>query len=318
MGTEGPPETILAYETRFEDWDHRASVRAKPRAVISPDEAADRLYFTPELVPAVQHPLVARLGPSTLRDLLVHHLYLHLCFTVTLEHDVVGPVARRIASRVPNLTLPGEMIFDAHRLYCDETYHALFCADLARQVQALTRIEPVRAAPPPFLRRLRMIERSGLAGTLPLLRTFFAIVSETLISSTLSRVPHDGRVIAAIRQTLRHHADDEGRHHAYFASVFPYLWRSLAARQRVAVGMMLPQFIFSFLEPDHFALKCLLLKYGLTNDEAEAVRAEAYPVAQSLAEARQAARATLRLFEAHGVFNDAAIADAFRTTGLLD
>src|ERR687886_110138 len=46
-----------------------------------------------------------------------------------------------------------------------------------------------------------------------LTKVFFTVVSETLISAILSDIPHDQRVVGAVRAVIADHAEDEGRHH---------------------------------------------------------------------------------------------------------
>jgi len=70
-----------AYRSAFVRWDERASVRSKPRRVL---ESQSGLYFPPELIPFLDHPLVLALDAQARYRLLVHRLYQYLQFTVEL------------------------------------------------------------------------------------------------------------------------------------------------------------------------------------------------------------------------------------------
>lgn len=305
------------YNSKLEEWDGRAAVRAKPRRMLRAEEASGKVFFPPELVPIACHPNVVALGPEVRRDVLVRHLYTYLDFTTLLEHDVVNIVAHRIAHRQIGADFPAAMLFDAYKLYCDEAYHALFSEDLKLQVAGATGIVPDERGTPSFLRRLRSIQASVSSDMRSLVEVFFTIVSETLISATLSDIPRASNVVTAVRELVADHAEDEGRHHAYFSSVLRALWPQLSMAQQLELGPLLPEFVLGFLEPDLAAARRLLQRYDLGSDEIDRVVHEAYPTHTVQTGVRQAAGATLRLFEHTGVLEHPSIAEAFRERGLL-
>jgi hypothetical protein len=126
----------------------------------------------------------------------------------------------------------------------------------------------------------------------PLADIFFTTVSETLISGILGAVPRDQAVFTAVRETVADHAEDEGRHHAYFTRFFEYAWPQLTASQRELMGALLPDFVLGVIE-------------------------ETYPDDRVHADMRAASGAMLRLFERNGVLESARAADAFQRCGLL-
>ena len=304
--------------SKLTHWDTRASVRVKPHRVLRDEEAAGKLFFTPELVPVAQHPLVRRLGPEAVRALQVQHLYRYLDFTTKLELEVVNDVARDIALGKAALAVPDVMRADAFKLCTDEAHHAYFSDDMIRQVAAATGIAPLPCGTPPFLRRLRAIQRNLTPDRKRLSVCLFAVVSETLISGILAQVPKDERVVTSVRELVADHAEDEGRHSAYFSQFFGYLWPRLGRDLRRGLGPLLPEFILAFLQPDYGAIRRSLAGLSLEPEEADAVVAEAYPSNEVVANAREAATVTLRLFEHNGVMDAPRIADAFRARGLYD
>ncbi|HEY4569057.1 MAG TPA: diiron oxygenase [Kribbella sp.] len=307
-----------SYQSRFGHWEARASVRAKPRRIL--DEHLDgKLFFPPELVSVLAHPAVAAVTDSELVGrILMHRLHAYLTFTTDLEQLVVNPVTQLISRQRLDFQLPQPMLRDAYKICTDESWHALFSEDLGDQIIAATGEEPIAFAQPWFLSeldRLKSEEDSSIRG---LTEVFFTVVSETLISAILCGIPHDKRIISAVRETVADHAEDEGRHHAFYASFFEYAWHQLGPTQRAAIGPLLPQFVTAFLAPDFGALSTLLGLTTLDGDTIRGVIEETNQPTQVKATIRKAASSTLRIFERNGVFDDPRTRDAFAEKGLLD
>jgi hypothetical protein len=304
------------YRTPFASWFERSSVRQAPRRLLT--EGEDKHAFSPDLVPLARHELVRALPGDVFEQVLTQHLYRYLDFTTKLEHLVVNRTVLGIAHQTVGVELPEEMVFDAYKIYCDEAYHAVFSADLLRQVRARTGIEPRLAAEPYFTTRLRQLQDTLAPELKPLAELLFVVCSETLISATLAEVPDDPRVHAAVRDTIRDHAQDEGRHHAYFATFLKYLWRQLDPAVRRELGPLLPDLVLAFLHPDLPAVRQELLGYGLSRDDTEQVIAEVYDERTVREFARDTARLTLRHFASVGVFDDPAARDRFEELGLAE
>jgi hypothetical protein len=138
-----------------------------------------------------------------------------------------------------------------------------------------------------------------------------------LISATLAQIPRDAQVVSVVREVVNDHAEDEGRHHAYFASLLHALWPRLTPKQQGIIGPLLPEFIFAFLSPDYGALRYELASYGLKDATIERIFAEAYPPNLTVQSTRLAAKATLRHFEQNGVFEEPHTREAFLASGLI-
>ncbi|MEY9878260.1 hypothetical protein ABH931_007787 [Streptacidiphilus sp. MAP12-33] len=302
------------YSGRFERWEQLASVRRRPRRLLAADS---ELYFPPELHPVVGHPLVAARGEQVVRTLLLYRLYDYLNFTVELESLAVIPVATAVARGKSGLHLPEQMRADAFKIVTDEAWHAQFSYDFACQVEVVSGVSSRDSpTPPAFARRLdelREVLPPELRGLESLL---FAIVSETLISGILSDIPRDTRLAQPVRDLVRDHAEDEGRHHIYFRSVLKHLWPALTARERSAVGPHIPAAIFSFLEPDYAQLAVRLASVGLTAAETEQVIAESCPAEELSRSVAQAASPAVRYFAEIGALDEDRTRDAFAGAGL--
>lgn len=321
QGHAGSRVRSAEYASRFGRWDTLASVRRRPRRDFAGGEGgAGGLYFPPELYPVVLHPLVTARGADVVEGLLLRRLYDYLHFTTELENLAVIPVAVKISQGRSGLVLPEPMRADAYKIVTDEAWHAQFSYDFACQISAETGVagpHSAQAAPPAFLARLDELRERlphEIRGVESLL---FAVVSETLISSILSDIPRDERLYRPVREVVRDHAEDEGRHHVYFRSVLRHLWPALTPRERRAVGPLVPVAIHAFLEPDYLRTAHHLRGAGLSTDEIGQVVAESWPpqsVRQSIA--RAAAQLTHYLTEA-GALEDARTLASFEESGLL-
>jgi len=309
-------ETLKSYDSRFGLWEERSSVRRKPRRTLGPD--ADVPFFPPELHPVVLHPLVTARGDGVVRRLLVQRLWDYLDFTTELETLAVIPVATKISRGRSGLMLPEQMRADAFKIVTDEAWHAQCSHDFSRQIAQVTNLTPrFDDEPPAFVRRLDEVRAAlpeHVRGTEALL---FAIVSETLISGILSEIPRDERLPRTVRDLVRDHAEDEGRHHVYFRSVLKHLWPALTPTERRAVGPHVPAVIHAFLEPD-YAQTAVHLR-GLGFGEADVVRiiTESWPQKRINDDIREAARPAIRYFAEAGALDDGATRRAFESAGLI-
>ncbi|MDH6109374.1 hypothetical protein P3T36_000146 [Kitasatospora sp. MAP12-15] len=304
------------YRSPFRSWDSRASVRSAERREIA-DGDVDLPYFLPELVPLAQHKAVQELPPAVLDQVLIQHLYRYLDFTTKLEQLVVNRTALGIAQGSVGLRLPEEMRFDAYRIYCDEAYHALFSADLLRQVRRRTGVDPLLPELPYFLRRLQRMQETAGAAHRQLMELMFVIVSETLISGSLAELPQDSNVVPAVREVIRDHAQDEGRHHRYFSIFLKHLWGQLDGSERRDAALMVPQLIHTFLHPDTAAMQGELGRYGFDADTACQIVAEVLPDSVLKESARSAAAQTVRLVATLDMLDIPQVAEEFAAAGLL-
>jgi P-aminobenzoate N-oxygenase AurF len=309
----------LAYISRFQRWEAEASVRNKRRRTvenIAREEQMGLSFFPSSSVPVAEHPTVQALGPAVRRELQIRALYTYLDFTAELEQTVVNPITQLISRRRLGVMLPPAMEEDAYKIYADEAWHALFSDDLQRQVELATRVPSIRLPHPQFTGRLAEIERDLDSGERHLARVFFAIVSETLISSFLADVPKDEGVARPIRDLVADHAIDEGRHHAYFSHLLGLLWPELSIEQRLTIGSLLPEFIHAFLEPDVTAVAAMLVESGLDDDATAEVLTDVYGAGAAPGTVEEAARHTLSHLARVGVFDEPETRAAFLEAGI--
>ncbi|MEV7190834.1 diiron oxygenase [Streptomyces sp. NPDC093510] len=307
----------VAYDSRFGNWEARASVRRKPARRLEGQGDELAVPFPPELAPVATHPLVTGRGPAAVREVLTHCLYQYLHFTTELEELAVIPVVGKISRNRAGLLLPEAMRADAFKIYTDEAWHAQFSYDLVRQVERGSGIAVRLPELPLFVDRLDAVRDRLDPAVRGLEGLMFSIVSETLISAILADLPHDARLPKAVRELVRDHAEDEGRHHAYFRQLLDAFWPALSARERAAVGPLLPEIVYAFLEPDYRAAGLALRAVGLRPDEVAQVLAESLPRDRVTGDVAAAARSAVRYFCEVGALDNPATAEAFEASGLL-
>lgn len=292
------------YRSPFARWDDRSSVRSAPRQIYTLDDAQLPPIAT-ELVPVADDPRVRALPNPRQRTVLLRHLYRYLRSTVALESLVVNRVVLGIANGWVGVELPREMRLDAYKIYCDEAYHALFSADLCQQIEAATGMPAEYDERPYFLTRLEdLLVNHPDPVQRPMIELLFVIVSETLISATLADWQSASPMASSVRGTLRAHAVDEGRHHAYFARFLRRMWPQLSAAEQRLAGRMVPRLIDIFLAPDSAATCADLVAAGLSRDEAEAVVTDIFAPERIAAQQNEVGRQTLQHFAELGAFSD--------------
>jgi uncharacterized protein (UPF0147 family) len=272
------------------------------------------------MYPVVLHPLVAAKGESIVKGLLLQRLYDYLDFTTELESIAVIPVATKISRGRSGLILPERMKSDAYKIVTDEAWHAQFSHDFACQIAAETNIPRLPAegnAPPAFLPRLHEVREHLPREVRGVESLLFTIVSETLISGILSDIPRDDRLPRSVREVVRDHAEDEGRHHVYFRSMLKHLWPALTPYERAAVGPIVPAVIYAFLEPDYLRTARHLRSIGLTIKEIDQIIAESWPPHEVRRTIAKAASQLTRYFSDVEALDDARTLASFEEAGLL-
>ncbi|GAA3784289.1 diiron oxygenase [Streptomyces phyllanthi] len=305
-----------SYTSRFGRWNELASVRRKPQRSF---ESSGTVYFPPELYPVAMHPLVTDCGDGRVEWLLLRRLYGYLDFTSELESSAVIPVATAISRGRSGLQLPERMKADAFKIVTDEAWHAQVSYDFAHEIELASGVPQAFPDddPPAFVGRLGALREELPHEIRGVEAMVFAIVSETLISGILSDIPRDGRLPRSVREQVRDHAEDEGRHHVYFRSLLHHLWAALTAQERRAVGPQVPAAIHAFLEPDYARVAQDLRTLGLTSGQIEQVLAESWPKEQLARQMADASTGLVRYFAEVGALDDGKTRERFEEAGLM-
>ncbi|MEU8773276.1 diiron oxygenase [Streptomyces sp. NPDC048606] len=302
------------YRSRFRTWERVATVRNSPVRVLDGD---GELFFSPELVPALAHPILRAARPQVRETLLVHRLYEYLKFTIDLEQSAVIPVTGHISRGMSGLDLPEPMRMDAFKIVTDEAWHAQFTYEILRDVRTRTGIAPALPDTPTFTAELARIHEELPSEIRGLDEMLFAIVSETLISSILDELPRDERLPEGVREMVADHAVDEAKHHSYFSTLLRHLWPAMTRRERELAGPYIPRLIFAFLEPDYESAALGLRASGLAGHEVEEVMTDVYTREKTVDDVRRGAAPTLQYFIEAGALEHGATLEAFQESGLI-
>ena len=184
------------------------------------------------------------------------------------------------------------------------------------RVKKTTGVEPAALPFDAFPAYSRLIQAQPYRHR-PLANLFGVIVTETLISSTLSRIPHDKTVHPLVRWYTAEHAVDEGRHHAYFAQVLHHTWPKLTKSQQLAMGRLVPKLIKTFLSPDLASISADLRSVGCGVPEIDQIIGECVTTVAAVDGIRQAANQSSNHFRRAGALEVGSICDAFEDEGLL-
>ncbi|MGW1516626.1 diiron oxygenase [Streptomyces sp. NPDC002287] len=297
-------------------WYETAGVRGGVRRIFHAEAEQGRVFFPDALVPHLAHPEVKSLAPERIREVSVRHLYQFLHATTHLETRVVNGAAEPVANSNSGLHFPTALRMDAFKVYCDEGYHALYSLDLADQVAAVTGIAVPDVDYGGFVTALQDTGRRLLPEDPVLAGQLQAVVFETLITAVLNEVPQDPTVVSTVRELMRDHAKDEGRHHRFFSAFFLELWARLDGRRRVLAARALPAMIRAALDWDLEPVRVSLRLAGLDEERIEAVLADSYGGSAGVDRIQTISRSTLRLCAQAGAFDLPGVTDAFAAYGL--
>ncbi|WP_206619451.1 diiron oxygenase [Streptomyces hoynatensis] len=297
-------------------WYEAAGVRGGVRRIFHAEAERGHVFFPEHLVPHLDHPEVRALAPERIRELTIRHLYQFLHSTTHLETRVVNGAAEPVANGRSGMDFPSALRMDAFKVYCDEGYHALYSLDLADQIARVTGIPVPKVDYGGFVTALEAAGRALLPGDPVLAGQLQAVVFETLITAVLNEVPQDPTVVSTVRDLMRDHAKDEGRHHRFFSAFFLELWARLNRSRRIAAGRALPAMIRAALEWDLAPVHGSLRLAGLGEEQARAVLADCYAGEAVTARIQAVSRATVRLCAQVGAFELPGVAEAFAAQGI--
>jgi len=299
----------------FDRWDSDASVRSRSRRMFR-DERARGLTLFPEHELPYLAAVRPELTPAQVDQLIAQRLFEYLNFTLHLETQVVNRSLLTLAHEQVGFPLSDELRLDAYRIYTDEAYHATCTLDMMQQITAETGYQPV----PYRFSVLDELDRAAgpLEQLVPgLAQLLQATVFETVITAILGGIPQDDRVVTAVRELIADHADDERRHHAYFARLFPQLWAGCPADARSTAGRYLARVLQLCLAPDLGHAAAILTAAGLPAETVRTVLADSYPPEFVGPRMRRTARHTIKLLAGQRIFDDPATRAAFADSGLL-
>lgn len=310
-GTQGCAAKF--YQSAFERWDKKASVRRSERREV----ANDKKIFPDEFIPILKHPIISQEYAHQENRIRHQHLQRYLNFTHKLELVVVNDITLKIALGHYGFELPPEMLMDAHRIYVDESYHALFSFDMMQQLAAQVGTDPGILSNPSFLGEILRITNLYPEKKYKLiLGLFFVIVSETLITDSLREIHKNPDVDSGVKELIKDHAQDEARHHAFYRHLLFTIWPQIPEDCRRLVVRHLSDLIFAFVNPDRNALISELKDLGVPLHQAIQVFEETYTDSVVFDYANGCSKNLRNYFKSLGLGDDAELTDRFSAANL--
>lgn len=302
----------MPYPSPLRNWDMFSWIRSKPLRT----SGFEGLPFPTSLVPLVSHPRIA-CSDTWVSQVLAYRLLAHLSFTTVLELEHVNPVCSQLGRGESPVPLTEQQRNDALRIYCDEGGHALFVELLAKAVETEFGVDRRFLGIPRFHTKMRALLSSETGVSQNTLRHFFVSVSETLVTQILKNIPRDTSVALPVRLVIGDHAADEACHGVYFRWYFPLLWKALGETEREKMIPLLPDLIWTFLEPDQELDARILRALGFGETESKTIAWDGYQSAAIAATVRAAAKSTVEMCRKAGVLESDCGLSYFSAKGLL-
>jgi len=301
----------------MDSWYDKAWVRQKRIEYQIPETVVSPVLFSPRLVPSILHPRIVERGESFSHAMLAHRFFGYAHFTSVLERDAVNVATAKIAAKRFWSRLPDKMYLGAGRIYTDEGFHAQESDEILAALSNITGISPRFLSEPQFIKNLRALLAPLDPRRQDIALMGFVIVSETLISAILADIPNDPFVVAPVRDFVREHAKDEGKHHAYFSELLNVGWPELAPAEQEFLGPLIAQFVRWFLDPDTTWLRSFLAESGFQPKYIDEIIHDSYSPAEIESGIRIAARHSIAKFSDVGMLASNRTSDAFQAAGLI-
>jgi hypothetical protein len=242
----------------FLNWDKHSSVRNSPRRLV-PFINETRL-FSPNLAPALAHPIVLTIPDSEMRKVEAQFLFYYLQFTEYLETCLVNKVIIAIINDDFPLIFDVSLKNDAFKIYCDEAYHAQQSRDIICQIKKVSDERPLDL-PIVLKSRLCLLKTNCPNHLLPFFDLFFVCVAETLVSQELREHVKDKSIHSGIQDIMRDHAKDEVSHALFFKEIMKVLKQKFSKEDYGFFLESIPHFLAAYLEPDRINLRNIFEPY---------------------------------------------------------
>jgi len=236
------------YRPIAEDWEHRATIRTRPRRVLEND---DNLIY-----PLCRQPLVACATflehCSQWRDfVLVQSFYKFINDVVIFETEIVDKTARSIAKNRFAVPFPLACRYDAMTIVVDEDYHALVALDFLQQTVEMTGIQPLELPTQIELgRALPAAQAQAPAHLHDAVELIGVAIAENTVTHDVAAFAKDDSVKSSVRGMMADHLSDEGRHAQFWTRLVRLYWQVASPQDRDSIALVLPTFLAQYLTND--------------------------------------------------------------------
>jgi hypothetical protein len=298
-------------EGYLQEWDQRATVRARQRYRLTADAVSKELYPA-VLMPLLKHPEIVALGEEARRRIAAQTACAGQEAIAGIEADVVAELCSRLASDGAGVPLPGAARQVALTIGTDELYHAYVAREFAADIERLSGVPALAGdeARPPLYAAVAFIRKAASGGLRRSAETMALCIAEHFVTEELFGVSKETVSDSPFHFTLREHLADEGRHQVFFRHLMRHLWEASDEEARTALGRLIPGFLDAFLNPGfqgHLDRR-ILEGLGFTGDDSTRIATEAAtlaygPPSDGDKSLLPAARHPLRLLKEAGILD---------------
>ena len=236
------------YHTIAEDWEHRATVRTRPRRLLEND---DKLIYPLCRQPLVLSATFVEHCPQWRDFVLVQSFYKFINDVVIFETEIVDKTARSIAKNRFSVPFPLACRVDAMTVVVDEDYHALVALDFLQQTVAMTGIQPLDLpAHIELSRALPAAQAQVPAHLRDAVELIGVAIAENTVTHDVAAFSKDSSVKASIRGLMADHLFDEGRHAQFWTRLVRLYWQNTSEDDRDSIAQVLPTFLAQYLAND--------------------------------------------------------------------
>ncbi|MGY2375053.1 diiron oxygenase [Pseudomonas sp. SDO524_S393] len=236
------------YRSVADDWEHRATVRTRPRRLLEND---DKLIY-----PLCRQPLVLCATflehcPQWRDFVLLQSFYKFLNDVVIFETEIVDRTARNIAKNRFLPAFPLACRYDAMTVVVDEDYHALVALDFLKQTVAMTGIQPLELPGHIELNRALPAAQALVPAHLrDAVELLGVAIAENTVTHEVAAFSKDTHVKSSIRGLMADHLFDEGRHALFWTRLVRLYWQAASPDDRDSIASVLPTFLAQYLTND--------------------------------------------------------------------
>ncbi|XVN43555.1 MAG: diiron oxygenase [Candidatus Rickettsia vulgarisii] len=241
---------ITQYKSNFVIWDRKASIRSRPRRILEETEKLQS-FFPISRQPIAIHPIIQKMGQSTISYILIQTVYKFMHDIAILETEMVNKGALIVANDHLNINFPAELRHDASSIIIDEAYHAYVAIDYINQVKQLTGVQPIEVLKKTSVINAVNFIKSKLDQALHDKFELIAVcIGEHVLTKDLISIGKDQNVGEFFQNIMADHVLDEGRHANIFAFILQYFWNWLPTQNKDILGPILLEFMREYLRLD--------------------------------------------------------------------
>lgn len=213
-------DSLAALPAMNANWPHKAWVR-QPFGAGNGGRVLKGLPYSVGATPVLQGLDLTRVDREVLEKVLALEAIRHWRSVGAYELHIVGRTCQMFLDE----DLPHDLVTALGHVGIDEGHHFLAGQQEVQWLQDACGVALSAAA-------ISLPTAKGTSSLMPIEVQTAALVAELTTSATFRVVPEDGAVDAGVREAIRSHRQDEGRHRAVFRMALAETWARSGSRER--------------------------------------------------------------------------------------